>query len=129
MNALRDSDSKLPESVAEAVDCLLDELDPTFLNQLRETPKESLRVYHHEWGPIFQNRLGLLGRNQLLIEECKHLYGVRMRLRYSEFELERLSEIEPLMPRKSAFVVILESLWDRLQKNKEAKRRPTPRGR
>ena len=117
MNIPANSDSRVPESAAEAVDCLLDELHPTFLRQLKATPKETLHIYHHEWGPILQLRLGLGGRNQPLIEECKRLYGRRMRSRYSEFELERLSEVETLMPRNSAFVVILEELWERLQRN------------
>jgi hypothetical protein len=115
MNALKDSDSKLPETISAAVDCLLEEFDSTFLDQLKATPKKSLRVYHYEWGPIIQKRLGLLGRNEAIIDECRHVYGMRMRSRYAELELERLSEVESLMPRNGAFVVILESLWDRLR--------------
>lgn len=122
--ALKDAEPKLPETVAVAVDCLLQELHPAFLEQLKRTPGESLRVYHHEWGPVVQNRFGLAGQNEPLLEDCRHIYGIRMRLRYSEFELEQLSQVKSLMPNRSAFVVILESLWIRLHQLEDEKRHP-----
>lgn len=121
--ALKDAEPKLPETVAAAVDCLLKEFHPAFLQQLKRTTGESLRIYHHEWGPIIQNRFGLEGRNEPLLEDCQHIYGIRMRSRYMEFELKQLSQVKSLMPNKSAFVVILESLRDRLHAIEDEKRR------
>jgi hypothetical protein len=116
MNAsFPDSDAALPNTVASAVECLIRELEPSFLEQLKRTPRESLRVYHHDWGPVIQSRLRLTGRNEPLIEDCRRLYALRMRAQFAEFELEPLSDVKAMMPRNSAFVVILESLWERVR--------------
>ena len=112
---MQDCESNLPETVTAAVDCLLAEFDPALLEQLKRTPSGSLRVYHHEWGPVIQNRFRLAGRNEALVEDCRRLYALRMRAKFVEFELEPLSALRALMPRSSAFVVILESLWERLR--------------
>jgi hypothetical protein len=114
-----ESEARLPESVNAAVDCLLREIDPAVQKQIQRTPKESLRLYHHDWGPLLQQRFRLDGRNESLMDDCRRLYALRMRSRFAEFELEKLSETQLLMPRNSAFVVILEALWLRLQQRAE----------
>jgi hypothetical protein len=116
MNAdARKPESNLPTTVAAAVECLVREWDRSFLEQLKRTPRDGLRVFHHEWGPVLQNRFRLTGRNEPLIEDCSRLYALRMRSRFSEFELEQLSSVKTLMPRNAAFVVILEALWERVR--------------
>jgi len=107
--------SHLPDTVKSAVYTLQLESDPTFLKHLKETPRASLRLYHLDWGPKIQNRFGLDGKNDELLDDCRRIYALRMRNRYSEFELERLSDVKLLMPQGSAFIVILESLWEKLQ--------------
>lgn len=91
-----------PRTLAQAVDGIIDEVDPEELAQVRASQRKDLIRYHMGWGMGIRNGLGLWRGNQALLrsacgDEACHPDDASMR--------------------------IIEAVWERLQQQPEAQPR------
>lgn len=84
--------AKLPTTVQEAVDYIVSGMSPQDQSRLRATRREDLINELHGWGRGIRNGFQLWGRNQALLESC--------------------GTDSP----EGASMVIMEAVWDRVQK-------------
>jgi len=90
-------DGDLPQTVAEAVDQLVEGLDERSMSRVKFTPEDDLIGFHMGWGRSIRNSFGLWGRNELLLRDCDRRAGQR--------------HIHP----ESCSQLIIEAVWERLQ--------------
>jgi hypothetical protein len=83
---------KLPATILEAVESILSRMPSEDQARLRTTRREDLINDLHSWGRGIRNEFQLWGRNQALLEAC--------------------GTDSP----EGASMVIMEAVWDRLQK-------------
>lgn len=82
----------LPSTIDEAVDFILSEMKEEDKKTIKETPKKDLIKYHHGFGTAVRNKLGLWSGNSKLLEATGKQHP------------------------DDASMVIIEALWERLQK-------------
>ena len=81
-----------PSTLNEAVGRLIAEMDEADKKRIRETQKDDLISFHHGWGTWIRNDFGLWRGNTNLLADC-----------HAE---------DP----DSASMVIIEAVWQKLQK-------------
>ncbi|HNU50208.1 MAG TPA: hypothetical protein PKJ98_04735 [Verrucomicrobiota bacterium] len=81
-----------PQTVEEAVTRIVSRLSPANKEQVRATPKRDLTRFHHGWGTGIRNEFGLWAGNQVLLDDCRRSHP------------------------DSASMVIIEAVWERLQR-------------
>lgn len=87
------ADEILPKTVEEAVDHILAKMKDEDKSLVRRTPQTDLIRFHHGWGTGIRNSFGLWGRNPELLEACGGGHP------------------------DDASMVIIEAVWERLQKH------------
>ena len=90
-----------PQTVRKAVQELRGVLSPKLQEIIRRTPRNHLPTLQMSVGVWIGNQVGLWHQNQHLLDSCKVVLGIHQAL--------------PLSP-DHASGVILESLWESLQK-------------
>jgi hypothetical protein len=60
----------LPQTLEQAVDRLLDSLEPEVARQIAGTAREELIGYHFSLGQYIRNAFGLWGENAALLDAC-----------------------------------------------------------
>lgn len=64
-------ETKWPSTVAEAVKSIIASMDENSKQQVKRTDKMDLIQYHHAWGTVIRNSLGLWqGNNALINSAC-----------------------------------------------------------
>jgi len=82
----------LPSTIDEAVDFILSEMNEKDKRTIMETPRDDLIKYHMGFGTAIRNKLGLWSGNTKLMKATKKQHP------------------------DDASMVIIEALWERLQK-------------
>lgn len=87
------TNEKWPATLDEAVDQIVSGLSDEDKARVRGTPREDLIMFHHGWGTGIRNSYGLWGGNNALLESCGGGHP------------------------DDASMVIIEAVWERLQKD------------
>ena len=98
---------KNPDTVAEAVDILLNKLSKKDMKKIKKMPHEDIMLLHHGLGTYIRNEFGLWQGNKALAEDC---WRIEKTKDDEALDLEIFLKIPD-----EASSVIIEALWERLQ--------------